>query len=84
MSPLDKHIPVDKLQAIAWVSCLRWALTNDELVARFREDTGNRWEPATGTLDRMIDEATGADRGFIEDFAAWFNNNVWEVKEWTP
>ena len=74
---LDKYIPSDKLQAIAWVDCLRWALSNDDVLAQFRQDTGNRWAPSRGVLDRMIDEATGADRGFIEAFVAWFNSNVW-------
>ena len=79
--PLDKYIPADSLQAIAWVSCLRWALSEDDLLAQFREDTGNRWEPGRGALDRMIDEAVGADAKFIEAFAEWFNDNVWSGEQ---
>jgi len=74
---LGKYIPPDKPQAIAWVSCLRWALGNEDVLAQFRQDTGTRWVPGKGALDRMIDEATGADRAFIEAFAEWFNSNVW-------
>ena len=25
----------------------------------------------------MIDQATGHERAFVEQFAAWFNKNVW-------
>lgn len=61
----------------AWIGCLHWALGNDEIIAAFRAETGNRWTPGRTGIDRMIDEATGADRKFFEDFVAWFNCSIW-------
>lgn len=61
----------------AWLGCIRYALGNPEIVAAFRHATGNKWEPGKTPLDRMIDEATGADRAWVEAFVRWVNVNVW-------
>lgn len=63
--------------APAWAGCLHWAIGCDEIREAFFEQTGCRWSPPRNGLDRMIDEATGADRAFIEKFVGWFNENVW-------
>lgn len=47
------------------------------VVAAFRAETGNRWEPGKTGIDKMIDQATGADHQFIKAFIAWFNVAVW-------
>jgi len=61
----------------AWLSCVHWALSTPEIVAAFRHETGNTWQPGASGLDRMIDAATGADRAFLESFIQWVNVNVW-------
>ena len=61
----------------AWLSCLDWALGHPEAIAAFRQDTGILWSPGTTPLDRLIDEATGADWGFVEAFVRWANVNIW-------
>jgi hypothetical protein len=59
--------------APAWLGCIRWALGKSDILAAFRADTGNTWEPGRTPIDRMIDEATGADREFITAFVKWAN-----------
>jgi hypothetical protein len=61
----------------AWVSCLHWALGEDDVIAAFRQDTGIRWTPGKTAIDRMIDGATGADEKFVLAFVDWFNANIW-------
>jgi len=65
----------------AWAAALSAALGQPEILAQFRADTGNNWKPARSGINRMIDEATGADRTFVEQFVAWFNENVWGPME---
>jgi hypothetical protein len=61
----------------AWLGCISWAVGNAEVVEAFRADTGVQWRPGRTGLERMIDEATGADRKFIEAFIVWVNENLW-------
>lgn len=61
----------------AWAGCLRWAVGEADIMAAFRAETGIRWQPGRSGIDRMIDEATGADRKFLVAFVEWFNANVW-------
>ncbi len=70
-------MPIEPLMAIAWVDGLRWALGDEEIAASFRKDTGIQWHPGRTPIDRMIDEAAGADREFLIAFAKWFNQNLW-------
>ena len=44
---------------------------------RLSGEHGARLNPGRTPLDRMVDEATGADKAFLEAFAAWMNANVW-------
>jgi hypothetical protein len=61
----------------AWISCLRLAFDDPAILQLFRENTGNNWRLGPTYIDRMIDEACGADWDFIEQFVAWFNVNIW-------
>lgn len=61
----------------AWVSCLRWAIGKEEVRASFTQETGIAWSPPRNGFERAIDEATGADRKFVEAFVTWFNDAVW-------
>jgi hypothetical protein len=61
----------------AWLGCISFAISNDECMKAFRVETGNRWTPGRSGIERMIDEATGIDRAFIEEFIGWVNVNIW-------
>lgn len=63
--------------APAWASCLSWAIHNEDMRIAFQQATGRKWSPPRSGLDLMIDEATGANRAFIEAYITWFNQNVW-------
>lgn len=61
----------------AWLGCIRFALGDESVVRAFREETRNFWEPATTPMDRLVDEATGADWAFLVEFIQWVNVAVW-------
>ena len=76
--------PSDSTPYIApmWVSFIQWALSDAGVVDGFRQDTGFRWAPGRTPIERMIDEATGAEWRFLEAFVPWANANLWgEVGE---
>lgn len=74
---LSEYMPEEEYLHPAWCGCLHWALGTEEIVDRFREDTGNLWKPGETVIERMIDESTGADKEFICAFAQWMNENIW-------
>jgi hypothetical protein len=76
-SPFARYLPDNPILAGAWLSCLQCSLKQPGVLEAFREATGNNVTPAQTPLDRMIDQATGHERAFVEQFAAWFNKNVW-------
>lgn len=61
----------------AWLGAIHWGIGDADCVAAFRSDTGLNWVPANSPIERMIDEATGADGQFILAFVRWFNKTVW-------
>jgi hypothetical protein len=61
----------------AWIGAIRFALGTAEAMEGFRRDTGNQRAPGKTPLDRMIDEACGADIAFLESFIKWANVAVW-------
>jgi hypothetical protein len=61
----------------AWIGCISWAISEPEVVAAFRQETGNQWTPGRSPLERMIDQSTGVDRNFIEAFIRWVNVTIW-------
>ena len=61
----------------AWLGCISWALSEPGVMEQFRKDTGITWRPSRSPLEQMIDEATGADRHFLEAFIKWVNVEVW-------
>lgn len=65
------------VMAAGWLGALRFALGREDILAAFRADTGNQWQPGQTPIDRMIDEATGAGADFFRAFLPWFNENVW-------
>jgi len=68
----------------AWASFVDWASRNDEIVAQFESETGERKLPAPrNQLERMIDEACGAqaDMDYAEKFMKWVTVNHWGLDE---
>lgn len=61
----------------AWLGLVHFALGQPEIVAAYRETTGDTWRPGKTPIDRMVDEATGRDRVFVQDFIGWVNVALW-------
>ena len=61
----------------AWVVFLQYALGTPEIVATYRRETGDSWEPGRTPIERMIDEATGRDVQFLRDVIPWVNHELW-------
>lgn len=74
---LDDLMPTNELIQGMWVSFLGWALGSEDIVSRFREDTGNRYSPGRTTIERMVDQATGYEAAFLREFAQWLNKTHW-------
>jgi hypothetical protein len=74
---LAPYAPKDAYLLPAWLGCFSWALGEPEILAAFRIETGNTWTPGRLPIERMIDDATGADREFFAQFAAWMNATIW-------
>ena len=72
-----KYLPDNLIMAQAWVDCLRWSVTEPEMLAAFRADTRCNFTLGLVLIDRMSDEAPGRDRAFVEQYVGWFNENVW-------
>lgn len=71
--------PVDTPEYMtgAWLGCIFWGIGDENILAAFRQDTGNQWCPGRNGFERAIDAATGVDRQFVEAFIRWANVNVW-------
>lgn len=65
--------------APAYYGCLRWALTFDPILERFKSDTGKGLPAARSPIEKMVDQATGHDpyEDFFRAFVSWFNENIW-------
>lgn len=74
---LEDLMPDDALIPGMWYSCIHWALGKPEFIEAFQKDTGNNYRPPKSAIEKMVDEATGADKDFIREFAKWVNKNIW-------
>ena len=61
----------------AWASFILWASKKPSVVARFRIDTGCKYQAPKNPIEAEIDRVTGRDRKFVEDFVRWVNENLW-------
>ena len=61
----------------AWLGHLMFAIGNPDILAAFRADTGNNYQPTGIPINDMIDQATGVDAAFILEFIKWTNKNLW-------
>lgn len=69
---------LEKIKAAAYIGCLQWALSEDEVMREFSRDTGTMIVTKPGSpLERMIDQVTRVNEQVIERFIPWFNENVW-------
>lgn len=55
----------------AYIDFLHFALGNDDILKQFREETGILWQPARNGLEKAIDEATGVEFKFLQQFSDW-------------
>lgn len=76
MSHIKTSWDDDPLMYPAFMGCVSWALGNDEVMARFRADTGKTWTPGRTPIERMIDHATGVDLDFFQSFSDWVEANI--------
>jgi hypothetical protein len=62
----------------AWLACVRWSVTEPEIVEAFVRDTGEVIPSAPRTvIEATVDEACGRDLKVIRAFFKWFNKSVW-------
>ena len=80
-SPTAQRIayPENPIMAGAWVAAVQHAAGHPGMLAAFKEATGRPFLLAAprAPIERMVDEATGADVASINDFIDWFNLAVW-------
>lgn len=74
---LAPYVPRDMLMAGPWFAHLQFCLGREDIMQAFRAETGCQWQPGRTPLERMIDDATGAHREMLVQFAAWVNANLW-------
>ena len=60
----------------AFIGCVRWALGEPEIMDAYRRETGDNWMPPAILIDKLIDEAAGADFAFCQRFSDWVEENV--------
>ena len=75
-TPWDDHYMLP-----AFISCVHWAIGEEEIIERFRKETGCNWKPGKTPLERMIDESTGIDRDFIQKFVNWVADEIFGKPE---
>lgn len=83
-NPLTPFMPKDPLMARAWFGSIKYALSRDDIMASFREETGFHWTPGKNVIDRMVDDAAGVPVAFLLAFAKWHNENIWGEEEGHP
>lgn len=66
----------DPLMYGFFIGCVRWALGEDAVLQRYREETGDRFQFAKNGIEKMIDQATGNDLAFFQRFADWVEVNL--------
>lgn len=61
----------------AWCDCMSWAIGEKVIRKQFELDTDMHYKLPNSPLDKMIDEATGYEKDYIEKFIIWANENIW-------
>lgn len=79
---IAKAFELNPVMAGAWISCLQWAITHDEIMKQFTADTGISYSAPRSGLERMIDDATGIKGEVVVKFVDWFNANIWGWEPW--
>ena len=85
----DLPLPEMKLQPLGWplmapayLGCVSWALTNDEIKRAFQSETGINLESIANAKGeaRMIDDATGRTREAVAAFMDFVTKTVWGIE----
>jgi hypothetical protein len=64
--------------ADAWIGCLLWAASRDDLAAQFTADTGMTLDALHSKgINAAIDNATGFTKATLIAFADWVTTNLW-------
>jgi len=74
---LSDYMPQDPLMAQAWADCLRWAIGEPDVLARFTAETGKSIDPNRTPIERLVATQSGEDRAVFESFVLWFGPAVW-------
>lgn len=61
----------DHIMEPAFLGFVYWALNDAEMLALYRQQTGDDWRPARTPFEKLIDEATRADLHFLQSFSDW-------------
>lgn len=71
----------DPIHGPAWAGCLFWCAGSEDVLEQYRADTGDTYELGRSGMERMIDNATGADFAFACRFAEWVTAHVYGAPE---
>lgn len=83
-SQVEDLAPRNEIMQVLWVGALQFSISHKPTMQAFSEETGLHYTAPRNGLDRMIDEATGADSAFLLAFIRWFNVNVWGEENGKP
>ncbi|PYE88772.1 hypothetical protein [Phyllobacterium leguminum] len=65
----------------AFMGCVQWALGTDEIIKRYRDETGDKFEFGKSGIEQMVDQATGADFAFFQRFSDWVEREIFGTPE---
>lgn len=71
----------DHYMLVAYLGCLSWVLSEDEVLEAFRKETENNWKPPKYPLGKAIDHATGIDFVFIQGFSDFVESNIFGTSD---
>lgn len=71
----------DPLMYGFFINCVRWALGSEMVLAEYRKQTGDKFQPAKNHIERMIDQATGNELAFMQRFSDWVEINLFGTPE---
>lgn len=71
----------DPLMYGFFIGCVRWALGKPEIMARYQAESGDQFQPALNSIERMIDKVTGNNLAFLQCFSDWVEINLFGTRE---
>ncbi len=73
----------EAINAVAWRDAITWAFGQTDFLEAFRADTGIDLLTKRGTMDFLVDEATGKMEADLSAFIDWFTEHHWGP-DWDP